>query len=223
MTKNARKDRLNFPDQKHSLTKDSELPRSKQDTIPPEPETENPFFQQKDSIGEPLRLDLSAWAGELKRKIATSQEQTAALRTQAASLRTRADVLLDMAQQTDAETEALRGLLQQVETTEVSIKSRPGASPPQLSGGKNLASQVRAHVKVILKAAGRPLGRTEILAQLKEEGVNVPGRSPAQRVGKILWEADEFEYKEKGYWLVGEPIPEHLIPSKRYRAPNRKK
>lgn len=170
-----------------------------------------------------MRLDLSAWAGELKRKIAASQKQTAALRTQAASLRTRANVLIDMAQQTDAETEALRGLLQQVETTEVSIKAGPSASTPQVSGGRNLSSRVRAHVKVILKAAGRPLGRTEILAQLNEDGVTVPGRNPAQRVGKMLWEADEFEYKGKGYWLVGEPIPEHLVPTKRYRAPNRKK
>jgi predicted ribosome quality control (RQC) complex YloA/Tae2 family protein len=198
------------------------LPRSKQDTIPTNTETENSFFQQKDSSSEPLRLDLSAWAGELKRKIATSQEKTAALRTQAATLRTRADVLSDMAQKADAEAEALRGLLQKVETTEVSIKSGPSAATPRASDGKTLSSRVRAHVKVILKAAGRPLGRTEILAQLNEDGLIVPGRNPAQRVGKMLWEAAEFEYKGKGYWLVGEPIPEHLIPSKRYRAPNKK-
>lgn len=169
-------------------------------------------------------LDLTAWAGELKRKIATSEEETAVFRRQAASLRTRADVLLDMANQADAEAQALRRLLQQVETTEVSIKSGPSSQkPPPEAERKNLASRVRTHVKIILKAAGRPLGRTEILSQLIDGGINIPGSNPAQRVGKILWEANEFEYKEKGYWLAGEPMSKHLIPSKRYRAPNRLK
>ncbi len=223
MTKKTRKDRLDLPDQKHPRTKDSNLPRSKQNIIPGAEKTGNPFFQQKDSTSASDHLDLTVWAGELKRKIATSEELTADLRSQAASLRTRADFLSGMAQQADVEAKALRDLLKQIETTEVSIKSRPNVSTPHGSDAKNLSSRVRAHVKVILKAAGRPLGRTEILAQLNEDGVTVPGRNPAQRVGKILWEADEFEYKGKGYWLAGEPVPEHLVPSKRYRAPNRKK
>ncbi len=171
-----------------------------------------------------MHLDLTVWAGELKRKIASSEEETAVLRSQAATLRTRADALLDMAQQADAEAQALRGLLQQVETTEVSIKSGPNSQKPDLvAEGESLASRVRTHVKIILKAAGRPLGRTEILSQLLDGGISIPGQNPAQRVGKILWGASEFEYKEKGYWLVGEPVSQHLIPSKRYRAPNRRK
>ncbi|NKJ07961.1 MULTISPECIES: hypothetical protein [unclassified Rhizobium] len=191
--------------------------------IPDKAEEGNPFYQQKDSKSEESQLDLAGWAGELRRKIATSEEQTAVLRSRAASLRTRADVMLEMAQQADAETKALRGLLQQVETTEVSIKSRSRALPRELARAENLASRIRAHTKIILKAAGKPLGRTEILAQLIEDGISVPGRSPAQRVGKILWAAEEFEYLGKGYWITGEPIADHLIPSKRYRAPNRRK
>ncbi|MBY5406148.1 hypothetical protein [Rhizobium leguminosarum] len=192
--------------------------------IPHDEEIGNLSFQQKDSTTENSPLDLVGWAGELKRKIASSEQETANLRSRAASLRTRSDVLLQMAQQSDAATKALRGLLHQVETTEVSIKpSALGRPQSSLESRKNLASQVRANAKVILKAAGRPLGRTEILAQLIEDGIVIPGANPAQRVGKILWQSEEFEYRNKGYWISGEPISQDVIPRKRYRAPNRRK
>ncbi|MBY3117318.1 hypothetical protein [Rhizobium laguerreae] len=192
--------------------------------IPSNAKEENPFLHKKDAIAMLPPLNLASWAGELKRKIASSEEETASLRTRAEALRTRADALLQMAEDTDAEAQALRDLLQKVETTEKTISPLP----PPTSGIRhtksgNLAFQVRQRAKEILKAAGHPLGRTEILAQLIDDGIVVTGAKPAQRVGKILWQSKEFEYREKGYWLVGEPIVHDTKREKRYRAPNRKK
>lgn len=65
---------------------------------------------------------------------------------------------------------------------------------------------VRRQAFAILKTAGRPLGRAELFDKLKDRGVIIDSKNPAKLVGKILWEASEFEHTDEGYWIVGEPI-----------------
>lgn len=178
------------------------------------------IHKKNDIIGEP---DISVWAGELKRNIALSEAEASSLRSRAEVLEARAGTLRQMAKASDAKTKALRDLLKQMETTKQTLGPVAPKKTRQLGGGSTLAALVRERAKEILKAAGHPLGRTEILAQLIDDGVVIKGAKPAQRVGKILWESDEFEYQEKGYWLVGEPIAPGFKREKRYRAPNRRK
>lgn len=168
--------------------------------------------------------DISAWAGELRQNIASSEAEASSLRSRAEVLQARADTLQQMAQASDAKTKALRDLLKQMETTTQTLGPVAGNKTRQPVGrGSTLTALVRERAKEILKAAGHPLGRTEILAQLIDDGVLIKGAKPAQRVGKILWESDEFEYQDKGYWLVGEPIAPGFKREKRFRAPNRKR
>ncbi|TAY79770.1 hypothetical protein [Rhizobium ruizarguesonis] len=168
--------------------------------------------------------DISAWAGELRRNIASSEAEASSLRSRAEVLQARADTLRQMAQASDAKTKALRDLLKQMEATTQTLGPIAGFKTRQPSSrGSNLTVLVRERAKEILRAAGHPLGRTEILAQLIDDGVFIKSAKPAQRVGKILWESDEFEYQDKGYWLVGEPIAPGFKREKRFRAPNRKK
>ena len=178
------------------------------------------IHKKNDTLGDP---DICAWAGELKRNIASSEAEASSLRSRAEVLEARADTLRQMAKASDAKTKALRDLLQQMETTTKTLGPVAGKKTRQPGGGSTLTALVRERAKEILKAAGHPLGRTEILAQLIDDGILIKGAKPAQRVGKILWESDEFEYQGKGYWLVGEPIAAGYKREKRFRAPNRKK
>lgn len=177
--------------------------------------------KKSDIFGDP---DISAWAGELRQNIASSEAEASSLRSRADVLQARADTLRQMAKASDAKTKALRDLLKQMETTTQTLGPVVGNKTRQLGGGgSTLTALVRERAREILKAAGHPLGRTEILAQLIDDGILIKGAKPAQRVGKILWESDEFEYQDKGYWLVGEPIAAGYKREKRFRAPNRKK
>lgn len=178
------------------------------------------IHKKNDLIGNP---DISVWAEELKRNIALSEAEASTLRSRAEVLEARAGTLRQMAKASDAKTKALRDLLKQMETTNQTLGPVAGKKTRQSGGGSTLTALVRERAKEILKAAGHPLGRTEILAQLIDDGVVIKGAKPAQRVGKILWESDEFEYQDKGYWIVGEPIAPGFKREKRYRAPNRRK
>ena len=81
------------------------------------------------------------------------------------------------------------------------------------------AWQVRQQAYMILKETGHPLSRSELLAKMTEAGLILDTPRPGHRVGKILWEAkDAFEYRDNGYWIVGEPVTEQVDREKRFRA-----
>lgn len=66
---------------------------------------------------------------------------------------------------------------------------------------------VRRQAFSILMEAGRPLDRAELFDAFKQRGIIIDGPNPAKLVGKILWEAPEFEHSEDGYWIAGQPLP----------------
>ena len=187
-------------------------------------EERNLISHRKDSDLASDRPDLTRWAKELEQRIIDSDDEAASLRARADSLKSRADALLQMAATSDAKAAALRGLLQQIEITKEQLSPRtPDASAKPRGTVGPLATLVRQRAKEILRAAGRPMGRPEILSVLLEDGIDIPGEKPAQRVGKILWMSDDFEYRDNGYWLAGEPILPDAAPKKRFRAPNQRK
>jgi hypothetical protein len=88
------------------------------------------------------------------------------------------------------------------------------------------AWQVRQQAYVILKETGHPLSRAELLEKMTAAGFILDTPRPGHRVGKILWEAkDAFEYRDNGYWIVGEPVTEQVDRGKRFRTrkPRKKK
>jgi hypothetical protein len=66
---------------------------------------------------------------------------------------------------------------------------------------KSVAWTVRREAYLILKQAGTPLDRSEILRELERRGIKVDSPHPAKAIGKILWKAAEFEHQEGGYWI----------------------
>jgi hypothetical protein len=67
----------------------------------------------------------------------------------------------------------------------------------------------------LIKDAGRPLNRTEILTRLDAMGKPLGGEDPSKNVGTKLWRArDKFtNIRGMGYWLKDSPYPAtHYIP-----------
>lgn len=82
---------------------------------------------------------------------------------------------------------------------------------------ESLAWKVRQQAYAILKKAGRPLGRMELLEELRAGGIEVGTTNPPKSIGRIMWNADEFEYVDTGYWIKGEPLPKEYTPGKRHK------
>jgi hypothetical protein len=82
---------------------------------------------------------------------------------------------------------------------------------------ESLAWKVREQAYAILKKAGRPMSRIELLEELKAGGIEVGTTNPPKSIGRIMWNADEFEYVDNGYWIKGEALPKDYRPGKRYR------
>ncbi len=110
--------------------------------------------------------------------------------------------------------------------TNLDVKMRPVRTGAILTRqrerkGSN-AWKVRHYAMELISSAGRPLGRAELFEGLTKMGLEVDAVRPAKAIAQILWAAEEFEYKNKGYWIAGRPIPEGYGNEKRYKAPKGK-
>lgn len=72
----------------------------------------------------------------------------------------------------------------------------------------SLNRTVRDNAYTIIKRLGRPLSRSELLAQMTDMGISVEGTKPAKSVGKIMWAAEEFIHVKDGYWIKDLPLPD---------------
>ncbi|KSV87555.1 hypothetical protein [Sinorhizobium sp. GL28] len=69
-------------------------------------------------------------------------------------------------------------------------------------------AEVIARSKNILKEAGRPLERGDLLERIRASGFQVTTRDPARFIGRTLWESEDFIHIPKeGYWLAGHDVP----------------
>lgn len=80
------------------------------------------------------------------------------------------------------------------------------------------AWKVRKMAYLALKSVGRPLTRAELLRELTAMDMQFNSKNPARAIGKILWEADEFEHTKLGYWIKGEPVRTAADSGKRFRS-----
>lgn len=61
----------------------------------------------------------------------------------------------------------------------------------------------------LIRGAGRPIPRGELVNRLSDNGTPVPGKDKSKNLGTIMWRLqDRFvNLAGHGYWIKGEPFP----------------
>ena len=74
---------------------------------------------------------------------------------------------------------------------------------------KIVGREIVPTVEELLRAKGHPLTRTQIVQELRRQGVRVSGEDPQRNVAAVLWRVRGRigNLKGHGYWPVGEPCP----------------
>jgi hypothetical protein len=83
----------------------------------------------------------------------------------------------------------------------------PGRATRRRERKGSIAFQVREGARAILREAGRPLNRAQLLELLEAKGIRVEAKQPAKQIGKIMWQSEEFQHLAEGYWFRDEPPP----------------
>jgi hypothetical protein len=148
------------------------------------PDKEPPLYDAQRHLDEAI-LSLKEDIVTYKERIATVEKQLAYL------TRVRAD---------------LSGL---IPSTEKPAQIPEGFGERKRVRKKSLAWTVRRESYIILRQAGTPLNRSEILRELQNRGIEVESADPAKAVGKILWKAAEFEHRDGGYWIKDGSSDDH--------------
>lgn len=84
------------------------------------------------------------------------------------------------------------------------------SSAPQVAGKGLSREELRPHIEAIIREAGRPLTRGNLLRKLDQRGTPVGGRADrAKNMGTIMWRLKEHfvNLPGYGYWLQGVPYP----------------
>lgn len=89
------------------------------------------------------------------------------------------------------------------------IPSKLTASPAKDSSP---AKDIIAAAKVVLKDAGKPMTRFELVPAIEARGLKIGGKDKARNLGTILWRSVEIESTGDGYWLKGVPIQLKIKP-----------
>ena len=136
--------------------------------------------------------DVPVLVGQLTKVIGDYQEQVDDLQKKISAMR-----------------KARQALLNQTAPTPAASGPNPsdGVAPRKRERRESKAWIVRREAHAILMRERRPMNRSEMLEALRANGVVLDGATSAKLVGKILWEADEFVYKDTGYWIADEPLP----------------
>ncbi|MGO8036138.1 hypothetical protein [Rhizobium leguminosarum] len=112
--------------------------------------------------------------------------------------------------------ETARDLLRQIlsspyeNLSDVGILSHEGGAKKKAKRHRqgSRTGEVVVRAKKILKAAGRPLDRADLLREIEASGFSIQASNPARFIGRTLWGSDEFVHIPKeGYWLKGEDVP----------------
>ena len=83
-------------------------------------------------------------------------------------------------------------------------------SPPQVAGKGLSREELRPHIEAIIREAGRPLTRGNLLRKLDQRGTPVGGQADrAKNMGTIMWRLKEHfvNLPGYGYWLKDVPYP----------------
>jgi hypothetical protein len=92
---------------------------------------------------------------------------------------------------------------------ETKPENQPPSTPPTTSKGLS-REQLRPHIEAVIREAGKPLTRGNLLKKLDQRGTPVGGEADrAKNMGTIMWRLkDQFiNLPGYGYWIKGEPCP----------------
>lgn len=84
------------------------------------------------------------------------------------------------------------------------------SSAPQKPTKSLSREELRPHIEAIIREAGRPLTRGNLLRKLDQRGTPVGGEADrAKNMGTIMWRLKEHfvNLPGYGYWLKNEPYP----------------
>jgi hypothetical protein len=105
------------------------------------------------------------------------------------------------------EAERLRGFLAVAEDLESNIEAEPrpvGRSDPASEDKREHSppGAVESEAVEIIKAAGRPVARAEMVAELQRRGIVLGGKEPRRNLSTILWRSKAIKnINGVGYWL----------------------
>lgn len=165
----------------------------------------------------------STYAGilaQIDAKISLGQSEAQSLKAQIAQLNSH----LERCESENRELISMRERIAALHQTEIEKNIQPpqGFASRQRQRVNSISWRVRRHAYIALKSAGHPMSRAELLEKVLEAGIEISASNPAHAVAKILWAAKEFEYKDNGYWIAGEPMPHLATRPKRFRSPKRR-
>lgn len=125
-------------------------------------------------------------------------------------------------QQRDELAEVIRSLDEFIANYEKALAAKPVPGPLKDMGQRDLfehpvsrAERVQHVAKMmqvaeeLILAAGRPLTRSELLAELEGRGFNIEGGDRSKVLGTNLWRSKRFDnFARAGYWPRGKPLPD---------------
>lgn len=77
-------------------------------------------------------------------------------------------------------------------------------------------SEMMGAAKDLIRTAGRPLTRTQLLDALEARGFLIEGGDKPKVLGTNLWRSGQFvSLKSFGYWPVEDPVPERFAHAER--------
>lgn len=148
-----------------------------------------------------LVSDIEAQIAECEREIADRQGVLQRLRAARSSLLDQAPSTVPVEEEDEEDVE--------VDEEWLSIASEPRTRRRRERKGSE-AHIIREFARQALRGAGKPLQRGEILELLRREGITIGAKAPERRIGKVLWQSDEFENIGNGYWFKGELPPDKV-------------
>jgi chromatin segregation and condensation protein Rec8/ScpA/Scc1 (kleisin family) len=89
-------------------------------------------------------------------------------------------------------------------TVGTSVPAHQKARPRRATSDATL---IRGAAQRVLQRAGRPLNRASIRDELIRDGVVLKSKNPLKRIGKVMWQAEEFRHVADGYWFSDVPLP----------------
>ena len=78
-------------------------------------------------------------------------------------------------------------------------------APPRRAASD--ATRIREAARHVLQRAGCPLNRASIRDELIRDGVVLKSKNSLKRIGKVMWQAEEFRHVAEGYWFSDVPLP----------------
>lgn len=128
------------------------------------------------------------------------------------------DTFIEMYERLNGVTPAPRQNAQTEQSADPVVLAQPNVRR-RVRGGTDADTLVEA-MKSLLREAGQPMTRTELVNALETAGYPVGGADKSKNLGTIIWRSKAFDNQGDGYWPKGDeaPMPEGWDTEDLYQA-----